>query len=70
MLTTGFEIKCSEEEKKFLRRLGGAVLIHWAAFTPEHQELLIQQATDMVDRGTVLASQMKTFVRDHTGGEA
>ena len=69
--TQGQTIKCSENEEHFLRRLGGAVLVHWEALLPEMQELLIQQAADMADRHPMTTgdAQLREFIAAHKGGD-
>lgn len=70
MESQGSFIECSADEEHFLRRLGGALIVHWDHFSPSVQEALIQQAADMADRHPMVQveTQIREFIAHHNGG--
>jgi hypothetical protein len=67
----GQTIKYTEDDEHVLRRLGGAVIVHWEALSTAMQELLIQQAADMTDRHPMPSGdlQIREFIDAHKGGD-
>ena len=65
-------IEYERKEEHFLRRLGGALLIHWDSVPTDVQELLIQQAAEMLDPIWVFECEPKIrdFIATHSGDAA
>lgn len=65
-------IPYSEDQEHILRRLGGAVVIHWESLPDAMRTLLLRQATLMYDRdhGTGVFRQIDSFVEMHRGDMA
>lgn len=70
-LTKGESIVIEPNEEHFIRRLGGAVVVHWDKLSADMQELLVQQAADMLDPHPIVQAdfQIKEFIRKHKGGD-
>lgn len=70
-MTEGKLIKYNPDEEHFLRKIAGAVIVHWDKLSDELQELLVQQAADMLDRESMVQAdfQIKEFISAHKGGD-
>jgi hypothetical protein len=64
-------IKCDHSEEHFLRRLGGAVVVHWDNLPEDLKTTLVKQAAVMVDRTVIVQAeyQIEKFAEDHSGGD-
>ncbi|MGD9981126.1 MAG: hypothetical protein AB7H66_08615 [Hyphomonadaceae bacterium] len=58
-------LKYSESEEHLLRRLAGALVLHWDELSDEMQDLIIDQAACVDDRDPASheASDLERFVR-------
>jgi hypothetical protein len=67
----GESIHYEEGEEHFLRRLGGAVIVHWDSIPADLQDLLIEQAADMADSHMMVQGsfQIGQFIKAHKGGD-
>jgi hypothetical protein len=71
MLTKGAAIKCNGNDEHFLRRLGGAVIVHWDELPKGTRDLLIEQAALMLDRTQIVGAtfEIEQFIDAHKGGD-
>ncbi|RYG31893.1 MAG: hypothetical protein EON93_12175 [Burkholderiales bacterium] len=63
-------IDYAEDEEHILRRLGGAVVALFDTLPEDIQELLVEQATHMIDRHQTvqLKQQIENFIAKKAGG--
>ena len=66
MSTCSKSLRCHRRDEHILRRLGGAVIMHWKALTPGMQDVLLTQATFIQDRESAAALRevIEAFVRE------
>jgi hypothetical protein len=59
-------LKYKEAEEHFLRRLGSAVILHWDELSNDMQDLLIDQASIVLDRDEAphASTDIENFVRN------
>ena len=64
-------IKYQDADEHFLRRLGGAVIVHWDSLPADLQNTLVKQAAVMVDKTPIVQAefQIEEFVKAHKGGD-
>ncbi len=62
---TGRSLDYADEDEHILRRLGGAVVVHWKSLPKDVQDTLLEQAVFMNDRvpAVQLKQQIEAFIR-------